>query len=137
MGTLDSLLQQVKGELSGGTEQQHRIASSLITQLSSGGGLASLVQSFTASGLGQQVKSWIGTGANLPVTAQQIQQALGSDRIRQLATEHGIDPQQISAHLAQILPVVVDKLTPNGQVQGASVVDGLKSVLGGVLPTKP
>lgn len=136
MGTLESILQQVKGELGGGTDQQHGLASSLITQLSSGGGLSGLVQSFTASGLGQQVMSWVGTEANQPVNAQQIQQALGSDRIRQLAAEHGIDPQQVGAQLARILPVIVDKLTPNGQLPGGSLLDELKGMVGGTRPTK-
>ena len=136
MGFLDGLLQQVTGELGGTSPQQTGLATTLVNQLTSGGGLAALVQQFNSGGLGQQMASWIGTGSNLPVSAQQIEQVLGSDRIRQLAAEHGIDTQQVSSQLAQILPVVVDKLTPNGQLpQGASLVDGIKGLFGGFGPS--
>jgi uncharacterized protein YidB (DUF937 family) len=130
----DGLVQQVKNELGGTGDHHAGIAASLASQLTSGGGagLAGLVQQFTSSGLGSQVASWVGNGSNLPVSPQQIEQVMGSDRIRQLAAEHGIDPQQVSSQLARILPALVDKLTPNGQVaQGPSALDGLKGLFGG------
>jgi len=129
----DGLLKQVEDGIGGANPQQSGIATSLLNQLSSGGGagLAGLVQQLTSGGLGQQVASWVGTGSNQPVSPQQVEQAMGPDRIKQLAAEHGIDTQQLTSHLAQILPVVIDKLTPNGQVpQGGSIVDELKGMFG-------
>ena len=97
------------------------------------GGLQGLVQKLQDGGLGDQVKSWIGTGQNLPISAEQIQQVLGSPQLAALAGKFGIDPQQVAAQVAQFLPGVIDKLTPNGQLpqggdllsQGADLLKGL------------
>ncbi len=80
------------------------------------GGLAGLVQNFKDKGLGEAVASWVGTGANLPISAAQIQQVLGNQQIQQLAAEVGISPDMVTSHLAQLLPEVIDKLTPSGAV---------------------
>ncbi len=68
------------------------------------GGLSAIVARLEQAGLGDQVKSWIGTGQNLPVSAQQLQQVLGNDVVRQLATRFGIPVDQLSTVLAQVLP---------------------------------
>lgn len=78
------------------------------------GGLDGLVQKFKANGLGDIVNSWIGSGANHPITADQIQQVLGQDRIIAIASKFGMSSEDASAKLAQLLPSVVDKLTPGG-----------------------
>jgi uncharacterized protein YidB (DUF937 family) len=83
------------------------------------GGLAGLVQTFKDKGLGDTVASWVSTGQNLPISAQQIQQVLGNQQLQELAAQHGINVEQVSSQLAQILPVVVDKLTPNGAIPQA------------------
>lgn len=80
------------------------------------GGLNGLVQSFQQNGLGSLVNSWVGTGQNLPATTGQVQQVLGSDRIQALAQQIGVDPNTASSVVAQLLPVIVDKLTPNGNM---------------------
>lgn len=80
------------------------------------GGLPGLIQSFEQGGLGEVVKSWVSTGQNLPISADQIQSVLGNEQIRNLASKLGIDPDQASAHLAEYLPQIVDKLTPGGTV---------------------
>lgn len=80
------------------------------------GGLQELVQQFHANGLGEVVNSWIGQGGNQPVSAEQIQQVLGPDRIAALASKLGMSPEDASAKLAQILPSVVDRMTPTGNV---------------------
>jgi len=131
MGMFDGLLGQLAGSLGGLSGQQSGLASSLLTMLTSGqqGGLAGLLQQFEQNGLGQLAQSWVGTGANLPVSPQQIQQVLGSGVVQQLAAQHGLDPQQVSGHLAQLLPALVDHMTPNGQLpQG-----GAGGLLGGLL----
>ena len=80
------------------------------------GGLAGLVQSFQEGGLSDAVSSWVGTGANLPVSGDQIQKVLGNEQVQLLASKLGISPSDVSSHLAQLLPAVIDHLTPNGQV---------------------
>jgi uncharacterized protein YidB (DUF937 family) len=98
------------------------------------GGLGGIIQSFEAGGLGEVVKSWVSTGQNLPVSAEQIQNVLGSQQLRQLASQFGIDPDQASACLAQYLPQVIDKLTPGGQVpDGADLMTQGMGLLKGKL----
>lgn len=80
------------------------------------GGLGSLVDQFRNAGLGAQVESWIGTGGNHPITAEQINSVLGQGKIAEMAQAAGIDPAQMSQMLAQALPHLVDKLTPGGQL---------------------
>jgi uncharacterized protein YidB (DUF937 family) len=78
------------------------------------GGLTAIVNKLQQSGLGDQVKSWIGTGQNLPITAEQLQAALGSDVVKQLAARYNIPVDQLSKILAQQLPTAVDHASPNG-----------------------
>lgn len=78
------------------------------------GGLSAIVARLQQAGFGDQVKSWIGTGQNLPISAQQLQQVLGSDVVKQLATRFGIPVDQLSTVLAQILPTAIDQASPKG-----------------------
>lgn len=80
------------------------------------GGLMSLVQAFNAKGLGETVSSWIGTGENKPISPHEVQNALGTERIQQFAQEAGVPQQEAPSVLAQLLPNIVDKLTPEGRV---------------------
>ena len=74
------------------------------------------------AGLAAQVKSWIGTGSNLPISAQQVLEVLGQERVAQIAQQLGIDPQQAADQLAQHLPQVIDHLSPNGELPGNDVI---------------
>ena len=78
------------------------------------GGLGGLLQQLQQSGLGPQVSSWLGNGANMPVTADQLRQALGDARVRQLANAFGLPIDQVLAQMSQHLPGAVDHLSPNG-----------------------
>jgi len=130
MGLLDSLVSDVIGGGSG-TSPVASVIGSLLGG-SQGGGLATLVEQFTQAGFGQHIQSWISSGQNLPISAQQISQVLGSDRVAQLAQSAGIDPAQMSGHLAQLLPQLVDHLTPNGQLpQGGMDIMGALAKLAG------
>lgn len=80
------------------------------------GGLAGLIQTFQTKGLGDIVSSWISTGPNLPISPAQLQEALGSQSIRELAGRAGLPLDAVSAKLAEILPVAVDRLTPDGKI---------------------
>jgi uncharacterized protein YidB (DUF937 family) len=93
------------------------------------GGLSGLVQQFHDKGLGGLVSSWVSTGQNLPISADQIQHVLGSERMKELAAKAGISPETVSSHLTQLLPMVIDKLTPNGQLPQASTSTSTSSML--------
>jgi uncharacterized protein YidB (DUF937 family) len=88
------------------------------------GGLAGLVQTFQQNGLGEIVNSWVGTGQNQPISADQLQSVLGGQQVQQLAAKAGIPPDVASAKLAEYLPMIIDRLTPNGQVpQSGNVME--------------
>ena len=132
MGLLDSILSQVTG---GG--QSNPLVNAVIGMVTnqSNGGLAGLVDQFTKSGLGQQAASWVGTGPNQPINSEHINQVFGNEKVQEFARAAGIDPNQAAATLAQLIPQIVDKLTPHGTVpQGDAVQSGLAALLKGVLP---
>jgi uncharacterized protein YidB (DUF937 family) len=81
--------------------------------------LASLKQRFDSSGLGAKVDSWISTGKNLPATADDIKSALG-DKLELLAGRLGIGTDEAAESTAEVLPDVVDTLTPEGEVPAAT-----------------
>jgi uncharacterized protein YidB (DUF937 family) len=129
MGLLDELMGKVAGAGQAGATSG--LLTSLLGSFAGEGGLAGLVKTFTDKGLGDVVSSWVSTGGNLPVSSQQIQQVLGSQRIQQLAKEHGIAPEAVGDALSQALPGLVDKLTPGGKLPDASSLQGLlKGLLG-------
>jgi len=80
------------------------------------GGLSAIVAKLEQAGLGDQVKSWIGNGQNLPITAEQLQQVLGSDTVKALVARFNIPIDQLAQILAQQLPVAVDHASPNGKL---------------------
>jgi uncharacterized protein YidB (DUF937 family) len=90
-----------------------QLALSLLQQ---NGGLSGIVDMLGKSGLGAQAASWVGTGNNLPISPEQITQALGNGTIADLAAKMGIDAKDVSGGLAQYLPDVVNQLTPDGAI---------------------
>jgi uncharacterized protein YidB (DUF937 family) len=106
MGIFDTLAGQVLGQLSGeGNQGVYEALGGMLTNPQTGG-LQGLVQAFQQGGLGHLVASWV----------EQLQAVLGSERLQALAASIGLDPQQVAAQLAQLLPQVVDRLTPNGEI---------------------
>jgi uncharacterized protein YidB (DUF937 family) len=105
------------------------------------GGLIGLVQKFQQSGLGHIADSWVGTGQNLPVTGDQLGGVLGQDTISSMAGKLGMNQGDLLGQLAHMLPQVVDKLTPNGQLPeagsnglgGMGGMGDLAGMLGGLL----
>jgi uncharacterized protein YidB (DUF937 family) len=81
------------------------------------GGLDGLMQKFQAAGMGDIVQSWIGTGQNLPISAELVHQVLGSDTMKRIAEQTGLPIDQVSSLISQHLPQAVDQVTPNGEVQ--------------------
>jgi len=131
MGLLDQVTQLAGGFL--GNDQQSSVLKTLtgfISQQSgSGGGLTALIQGFEKNGLGQIITSWVSTGKNLPVNAEQIQKGLGSDVLQQIAAKTGLSPDQVSSHLTEVLPNLVDKLTPTGQVPEGNALNEMLTLL--------
>ena len=80
------------------------------------GGLSAIVAKLEQAGFGDQIKSWIGTGQNLPLTADQLKQVLGNDTIRQLAAKYNIPIDQVAEVLAHQLPQAVDQASPDGKL---------------------
>ncbi len=118
MGILDSLENSpaFKGAL--GQLEAAVLPVVLSEVLGSGGqgGLSAIVAKLEQAGLGEQVKSWIGNGQNLPITAEQLKQVLGNDTVRQLAAKYNIPVDQIAEILAQQLPKAVDQASPDGKL---------------------
>jgi uncharacterized protein YidB (DUF937 family) len=119
MSLLDSLIQMGTGTSGGSGGGILAVVQGLANDH---GGLPGLLSKLSEGGLGAQVQSWIGSGANLPISADQIIQALGQGRVGQIAQQLGIDPQQAAAQLAQHLPQIVDHVTPNGQMPANDLV---------------
>jgi uncharacterized protein YidB (DUF937 family) len=99
-----------------------------------GGGLQQLVSSFQQKGLGDIIGSWVSTGANLPVSPDQVQRALGPDQMSQMSQQTGLDIGALASQLSKLLPGVVDKLTPDGKLpEGGVPPDKLGGLLKGLL----
>jgi uncharacterized protein YidB (DUF937 family) len=101
---------------------QAKLANAVVKrfQTNEGGGLTAVLQQLEAKGLGQVAQSWVGTGANLPISPEQLKTALGSDWLQQVAAKVGVSPEVLSSHLSEILPKIVDRLTPDGQLPAAA-----------------
>jgi uncharacterized protein YidB (DUF937 family) len=85
--------------------------------------------------LGNVISSWISSGQNLPISGDQIASVLGNGTLGNIASQLGIDPAQASGQLAQVLPGLIDKLTPNGSAPagGLGNAGDLMGMLGGLL----
>jgi uncharacterized protein YidB (DUF937 family) len=80
------------------------------------GGLTGILGKLRQTGLGEHADSWVGTGANLPVSQDQLSQVLGSGAIGRIAEQCGVAPGAAAGGLAQMLPQIINQLTPDGQV---------------------
>lgn len=142
MGLLDQLAGQVLGSLAGGDSQQQggggqavllQLAMSLLQgqgglgaqggQLDLGGLIGGLVARFGQAGLAEQANSWVSAGQNLPVSAEQISQAFGGAGLGDMAALLGMSSDQLAGKVAELLPQVVDGLTPDGQLPSAEGTD--------------
>lgn len=113
MGLLDSIVGLAGQALSSGSAANPLLQGVIGMLQNHPGGIGGLVEQFQSKGLGDIAASWVGKGDNLPVSADQLQGVLGSDMVSGLAAKFGVSQDQI----AQMLPQVVDQLTPNGQVE--------------------
>ncbi len=144
-GVLSMMLNnnQASNQASGGAAGMIGNVLSSVMGSSQNGGLASglggLLSTMAQNGMGNQAASWQGTGANLPIDANQLTQILGSlgggvgaDILGKLAGSAGLNPNEAAGHLSELLPNLVDKLTPDGQIPDSSNLD-LGSIMRSVL----
>ena len=92
------------------------------------GGLAGVVQSFEQGGLGHVVQSWIGTGANLPVSADQLRNVLGSDLVTRITGATGLSEAQVEQHITAALPQIIDHLSPGGRLHQGDLSSALAGI---------
>ena len=134
MGLLDGLIGDVLGSaLGGGNRRQDPLGSVLgglaggnqaqsgnlllqLALLQQNGGLEGVLGRFRQGGLGQQADSWVGTGQNMNISPDQLQQIFGSSTMRDLASQLGMPEEQAGSTMAQVLPELINQLTPQGQV---------------------
>ncbi|MDS4071751.1 MAG: YidB family protein [Defluviicoccus sp.] len=135
MGLLDGLAGQVLGGLLGGGQGGQGAQGNQLLQLALAliqnqqGGLGGLLQQFQRAGMGDQAASWISTGENMPISGDQLSQALGGGAIGNIASQLGLSQEQTSGALASVLPQLIDQLTPEGKVTEG---DALQEALGGL-----
>lgn len=129
---LPLVLQMLQGRQAGGVSSASGQAAGGLGSLAGLGGLGGLVSAFARNGLGDVIGSWIGRGQNLPASGSQIAEVLGPGALQQLAVSTGASHAEVTDALSQLLPHVVDKLTPDGTVPeegiGADSGDLLKQL---------
>lgn len=113
MGLFDSLAGAVLSKVGGEQGKMAQIAMDLFNQ---NGGLPGILEKFNQNGLAAQAASWVSTDANLPISADQILSVLGNSKVTEIAAKFGISPELVANNIAEYLPKMVDKMTPDGVV---------------------
>jgi uncharacterized protein YidB (DUF937 family) len=119
MGLFDKAFEMFGDNSSPMMDSKTRLLQAALSMLANNGqtgGLSGLVERFQEAGLGNTVSSWIGTGQNVPITGAQVQQALGEGQLQQISEESGLPQNEAADSLSEILPNLVDKLTPAGHI---------------------
>lgn len=114
--------------LAAGDQTQGGLLSAAMSMLQQNGGLSGVLEMFRRNGMAQQVESWISTGANAGISAEQIQQVFGGSGLGNVASQLGLSQGQASSAMAQILPELINQLTPRGHVpedHGNLIAQGL------------
>ncbi|HXJ34617.1 MAG TPA: YidB family protein [Candidatus Eisenbacteria bacterium] len=123
MALLDQLANQVLASLQGGQiqggasrNQATDLMQAVLSMLNQQGGLGGLLQQFQQKGMGNIADSWVGTGQNQPISGRQLEDVLGADTVGRLSQQAGLPADQGLGALAQLLPQMIDTLTPQGRV---------------------
>lgn len=129
------ILNTIQSALGGGGKKDDLMSS--ITQLLGGqGGLQNLIKQFDAKGLGDVIGSWVGTGQNKSISPDQVQNVFGSDALSGIASKLGLNVNDLTGQLSNLLPGVVDKLTPEGKVPEGDIMSQASDLLGGLFGKK-
>jgi uncharacterized protein YidB (DUF937 family) len=145
MGLLDGLIKQALGAGQGGgalgglmdlVTKNPQILSAVggllstrDTTIGGSGGLGGLISVFQKKGLGDMMSSWISTGPNPPISATQVKDVLGAETMGQFASKAGVPTGEAGSILAGLLPVIIDKLTPDGKLPDTNSLEGTLSSL--------
>ncbi len=119
MGLLDGLLGGLTGGMSGsgtGAQQQNPLVLIALQLLQQNGGLQGMLSKFQQAGYGAQADSWVSTGQNMPISADALQHVLGQGQLGQIAQQLGLSRGDAAGGLASMLPQMIDRMTPQGQV---------------------
>ena len=137
MGLLDLIVGAAVSKATSGSANSSALLGTVVQYVTSQpGGIAGFLSQLQQGGLGDVVASWVGTGQNLPVSGDQLSQALGSGVMQQLAQQSGLSTNGIADQIAQWLPHLIDHATPNGAVpagQTGDLAQQLLSALPGLL----
>jgi uncharacterized protein YidB (DUF937 family) len=131
MDLMDSLKSAI-----GGGNQQNDLISIIMSLIGGEGGINNLIGQFASKGLGDVINSWVGTGKNLPISGDQLKGVLGDDTIKNLASKLEMDSGALTGQLSNLLPQVVDKLTPEGKVPEGDIMGKGMDLLGGLFGNK-
>lgn len=126
MGLFDEVLSMAGSAMGQQTQHADRLTA-IMGYINSPqvGGIAGLQQMFQQGGLGEVFSSWVSSGHNLPISADALDNVLHSGALQQAAERAGIDPKQLTGMMSTLLPDLVDKLTPNGQIPDASAFESM------------
>lgn len=130
------ILNTVKSALGGGDKKDDLMSTVMNLVGGQSGGLNGLISQFTSKGLGDVVGSWVSTGKNLPISPDQLQGVLGNDAVKNIASKLGMDTKSVTSQLSNLLPQVVDKLTPDGKVPEGDILSQASDLLGGLFGKK-
>ena len=136
MGLLNEIVKGIAGKFLGVGGSQNPLVDIIIGLITNprSGGIEGLVRNFKNKGMEDIMSSWISTGKNLPISGNQIQNALGMDQILQIAKQLGSSKEEVSGGLSRLLPQIIDKLTPNGSLpEGDALEEGLNKLKKGLL----
>jgi len=140
MGLFDELLRSAIGSQANDPHKQsNNLVESLVSMLQDPrtGGIEGLAGLFEQRGMGAEAQSWIGTGANRSITPDQVSEALGPQRVQSLSSSLGLGSAAGAAAIAALLPVLIDKLTPDGRAPQTSSLGGLlEGLIGGGGPSR-
>ena len=147
MGLLDGILGNVIGAALGGNQGQSPLGAILggltgggggnvllqigLSLLQQNGGLGGVLGKFREAGMGAQADSWVGTGQNMNILPDQLQQVFGSGALGDIAAKLGMSQDQAGSAMSQVLPELINQLTPQGQVTADSensVAEGLDAL---------
>ncbi|MBK7631967.1 MAG: DUF937 domain-containing protein [Ignavibacteriales bacterium] len=129
------ILNTIQSALGGG-DKKDDLMSTVMGMLGGQGGLQNIISQFDSKGLGDIIGSWVGTGNNLPISADQLQSVLGADTVKNLASKLGMDSNALVGQLSNFLPQAVDKLTPDGKVPEGNIMSKGMDMLGGLFGNK-
>jgi uncharacterized protein YidB (DUF937 family) len=102
-----------------------------LSMLQQNGGLEGVLGKFRQAGMGAQADSWVSTGQNMNISPDQLQEVLGSGALSDIAAKLGVSQDQAGSAMSQVLPELIDQLTPQGQItdeSNNSIAEGLDAL---------